>query len=177
MGLSVLLGLDWLFPSHVWEVFNYTLFKSLLRPFLFLFFLCEPCNSNVSAFNIFQRSLNVKVKLLSHVRLFATQWTVPCQAPPSMGFSRQEYWNGLPFLSPGDLPNLGIESRSPALQTGSLPSEPPGNPERFLRLSSIHFILFPLLRCSEVISTIISSSSLINSSTSVIFLWFLLEYF
>ena len=176
MGLSVLLGLDWLFPSHVWGVFYYTLFKSFLRPFLFLFFLWEPYNSNVGAFNIFQRSLKVKVKFLSHVRLFVTQWTIACQAPLSMGFSRQEYWNGLPFLSPGDLPNPGIEPRSPALQTGALPSEPPGNPERFLRLSSIHFILFPLLCCSEVISTILSSSSLINS-TSVILLWFLLEYF
>ena len=46
----------------------------------------------------------VKVKSLSHVRLFATPWTVAHQAPPSMGFSRQEYWSGLPFHSPGDLP-------------------------------------------------------------------------
>jgi len=50
------------------------------------------------------------------------------QAPLSTGFSRQEYWSGLPFPSPGDLPNRGIESRSPALQTDSLPSEPPGKP-------------------------------------------------
>ena len=105
------------------------------------------------------------MKSLSRVRLFATPWTVACQALPSMGFSRQEYWNGLPFLSPGDLPNPGIEPRSPALQTGSFPSEPSRNPERFLRLSSIHFILFPLLCCSEVISTVLSSSSLIKSST------------
>ena len=50
------------------------------------------------------------------------------QAPPSMGFSRQECWSGLPFPSPGDLPNPGIELRSHTLQTDSLPSEPPGNP-------------------------------------------------
>ena len=50
------------------------------------------------------------------------------QAPPSMGFSRQEYWSGLPFLSPGDLPNPGIEPRSPALQADILPSKPPGKP-------------------------------------------------
>ena len=50
---------------------------------------------------------------LSCVRLFATPWTVAYQAPPSMGFSRQEYWSGLPFLSPEDLPDQGIESRSP----------------------------------------------------------------
>ena len=55
-------------------------------------------------------------------------WTVACQAPLSMGFSRQEYWSGLPFPSPGDLPNPGVEPGSPALQAGSLPSEPPGKP-------------------------------------------------
>ena len=63
--------------------------------------------------------------LLSCVQLFATPWTVAYQAPLSMGFSRQEYWSGLPFPSPGDLPNPGIEPGSPALQTDALPSEPP----------------------------------------------------
>ena len=53
----------------------------------------------------------VKVKSLSHVRLFATLWTVAHQAPPSMGFSRKKYWSGLPFPSPRDLPNPGIEPR------------------------------------------------------------------
>ena len=67
-------------------------------------------------------------KSLSHVQLFATPWTVAQQAPPSMEFSRQDYWSGLPFPSPGDLPDLGIEPRSPTLQTDSLPSDPPGNP-------------------------------------------------
>ena len=60
--------------------------------------------------------VKVKVKSLSHVQLFVMLWTVAHQAPPSMGFSRQEYWSGLPFPSPGDLPNPGIEPRSPALQ-------------------------------------------------------------
>ena len=54
-------------------------------------------------------------KLLSSVRLVATPWTVAYQALPSMGFSRQEYWSGLPFPSLGDLPNPGIEPGSPAL--------------------------------------------------------------
>ena len=54
----------------------------------------------------------------------STPWTVAHQVPPSMGFSRQGYWSGLPFPFPGDLPNSGIEPRSPALQTGALPSEP-----------------------------------------------------
>ena len=66
------------------------------------------------------------MKSLSRVQLFATPWTVAHQAPPSMGFSRQEYWSGLPFPSPGDLPNPGIEPRSPALQADTLNSEPPG---------------------------------------------------
>ena len=55
-------------------------------------------------------------------------WTVAHQAPLSMGFSRQEYWNVLPFPSPGDLPNPGFEPRSPALRADSLQSEPPGKP-------------------------------------------------
>ena len=56
----------------------------------------------------------------------ATPWTVAYQAPPSMGFSRQEYWSGLLFPSPGDLPDPGIEPTSPTLQADTLPSEPPG---------------------------------------------------
>ena len=67
--------------------------------------------------------MKVKVKSLSCVRLFATPWTVAYKAPPPMGFSRQEYWSGLPFSSPGDLPNPGIELGSPALHTDALPSE------------------------------------------------------
>ena len=68
----------------------------------------------------------VKVKVLvSRVRLFATPWTVVQQAPVSTEFSRQEYWSGLPVPSPGDLPDPGTEPASPALQAGSLPSEPP----------------------------------------------------
>ena len=58
--------------------------------------------------------------------LFVTPRTVACQAPLSMGFSRQEYWCGLPFLSPGHLPNPEIKPAFPALQVDSLPSEPPG---------------------------------------------------
>ena len=69
-----------------------------------------------------------KVKLLSHVRLFVTPWTVAYQASPSMGFSRQGYWSGLLFPSPGDLPDPGIEPRFPSLQADALPSEPPGKP-------------------------------------------------
>ena len=59
----------------------------------------------------------------------AISWTVACQAPLSMDFFRQEYWSGLPFPSPGDLPNPGIEPRSPVLQANSLPTELQGKPQ------------------------------------------------
>ena len=71
----------------------------------------------------------VKLKSLSHVQLFGTPWTVAYQAPPSMRFSRQEHWSGLPLPSPGDLPNPGIESGSPIVQADALPSKPPGKSE------------------------------------------------
>jgi len=58
-----------------------------------------------------------------------TLWTEAYQALPSMEFSRQEYWSGLPFPSPGDLFDPGIKPRSPTLQTDALPSEPPGKPK------------------------------------------------
>ena len=70
-------------------------------------------------------SLNYYVlSCFSCVQLFVTLWTVACQTPLFMEFSRQEYWSGLPFPSPGDLPDPG----SPALQADSLRSEPPGKP-------------------------------------------------
>ena len=61
----------------------------------------------------------------SRVQLFATPWTVAYEAPPSIGFSRQEYWSGLPFPSPEDLPNPGIESESPELQVDAFPTDLP----------------------------------------------------
>ena len=72
------------------------------------------------------------MKSLSQVRLFVTPWAVAHQAPPSMEFSRQEYWSGLPFPSPGGLPDPGIEPECLALQADALPSEPPGNPKNAL---------------------------------------------
>ena len=70
------------------------------------------------------------VQSLSRVPLFATPGTVAHQAPLSMEYSRQEYWSGLPFPTPGDLPDPGIEPRSPALQADALPSEPQGSPAK-----------------------------------------------
>ena len=75
-------------------------------------------------------SLKYNTNSLSRVRLFATPWTVDYQAPRSMGFSRPEYWCGLPFPSPGDLSDPVIEHRSPALEADALPSEPPGKSVR-----------------------------------------------
>ena len=66
--------------------------------------------------------MKMKVKLLSRVGLFVSPWTVAHQTSPSMEFSRQEYWSGLPFPSPGDLPDPGIKPRSPALEADALPS-------------------------------------------------------
>ena len=76
-------------------------------------------------------------ELLSSVKLFATLWTVARQAPLSMGFSRQEYWSGLPCPPPGDLPKSGIETRSTILQADSLPSEAPRKPKSLWIFSSI----------------------------------------
>ena len=65
---------------------------------------------------------------LSRVCVFATAWTVALQAPLTMGFSRQEYWSGLPYSSPGDLPGPGIEPESPALAGRFFTTEPAGKP-------------------------------------------------
>ena len=84
------------------------LHRNTLQLFNVLISLCQP------------------VKLLSRVWLFAIPWIVAYQAPPSMEFSRREYWSGLPFPSPGDLPDPGIKPTSPALQADTLPPELPG---------------------------------------------------
>ena len=68
-------------------------------------------------------------KVAQSCSTFVTPWTVAHQAPPPMGFPRKEYWSGLPFPSPGDLPDSGIEPRSPTLQAVSLPSELPRKPQ------------------------------------------------
>ena len=77
--------------------------------------------------------------MLSHIWLFATPQAVARQAPLAIEFSRQEYWSGLPFPSHGDLPDPGIEPRSPALWEDSWPSEPPGKPEKAEFQKNIYF--------------------------------------
>ena len=93
-------------------------------------------------------SIFVKEKSLSHVRLFVTPWGVAYQAPPSVGLSRQEYWSGLLFPSPGDLPNPGIEPGSPALRADALPSEPLNTAKHFSEVFVP--ILTSLLECMRV---------------------------
>ena len=93
--------------------------------------ILEPKNiKSVTVFivspSICHEMMGSEVKSLSRVRLFPIPWTVAYQAPPSLGFSWQEYWSGLPFPSPGDLPNPEIEPGSPVLQADALPYEPPG---------------------------------------------------
>ena len=97
-------------------------------PFLFTVLrMPRPINQKAAYGKQFTEIWGWKWKLLSHVWLFATPWTVACQVPLSMDFSRPEYWNGQPFPSPGDLPNTGIEPRSPASQSDFLPVEPSEN--------------------------------------------------
>ena len=91
---------------------------------------------------MYKVKVKVKLKLLSRVQLFVTPWTVAHQAPLSMEFSRQEYWSGLPFPSPGDLPDPGIELGSLALQADVLPSEPPGKPLIMYRNVAIWLFFF-----------------------------------
>ena len=129
-----------LFRRYLWSLFYLGLFCLLLQA-------PTPAYLGVPFFLFHVKWSEVEWMSLSHVWLFATPWTVAHQAPLSMGFSRQEYWSGLPFHFPGDLSNLGIEPRSPTFQAGSLPSEPPGKPVTlYKRLSNKlwawHFVLF-----------------------------------
>ena len=75
----------------------------------------------------------------NRVQLFAAPWTVAHQAPLSMGFSRQEYWSGLPFPSPEDLPDPGIKPGSSTSQADALPSEPPGKPKGNIKMENKPF--------------------------------------
>ena len=116
----------------------------------------------------------VKVKSISRVRPFATRWTVAYQAPLSMEFSRQEYWSGLPFPSPGDLPNPGLESGCPGLQAEALLSEPPRKPTftKYIAFCELYFFFFFIILHVFITSLTsaynkISNTSLIPSSDFV----------
>ena len=123
---------------------NYWVFLVYFNLFIFVWFIpiqhfTNFSGNRISLFCI----LKVKVKSLIRVRLFATPWTLAYQASLSMGFFRQKYWSGLPFPSPGNLPNPGIEPGSPALEADTLTSEPPGKPS-----------LIPLDNSSYLLSTL-----------------------
>ena len=98
--------------------------------------ICALFDWHLSLSIVFSKVIHIVVHAsvishFSHVWLFVTPWTVAHQTPLSMGLSRQKYWSGLPCPPPGDLPDPGIEPRSPAspvLQVDSLPTEPPGKP-------------------------------------------------
>ena len=105
---------------------------------------CAPGTAQVSALTSISLATSPAWKCVSrfsHVRLLATPWAIACQAPLFLGFSRQEYWSGLPFPSPGDLPDPGLKLGSPALQADSLPSgthsQGPGPPAGLLRQAEI----------------------------------------
>ena len=85
-------------------------------------------NGKVRELNMCLCAIQMVCHSVSCVLLFATPRTIAGQAPLSMGFPRQEYWSGLPFPSPGDLPHSGIQPRSPAMQADSLSTESPGKP-------------------------------------------------
>ena len=107
-------------------------FISLSQSFIGDYLQCKDEKSESQKVKCFDEVLNLNH--FSCVWLFETPWIVVCQAPLSMEFSRQEYWSGLPCPHPGDLPNAGIEPRSPTLQADSLPPEPPGKPWRYIDL-------------------------------------------
>ena len=97
------------------------------------------------------------VQSLSHVGFFVTLWTIAHQPPLSIGFSREEYWSGLPCPSPGDLPNPGIEPGSPILQAGSLLSEPPGKLDVQGGTFFINFVFYPLIETLKSCQMVYSS--------------------
>ena len=119
----------------------HTLYNTYRQVFChFLYFSFSP------SFLLVLRYFSMKwseVKWFSRVRLSVTPWTAAYQAPPSMGFSRQEYWSGLPSPSPGDLSNPGIEPRYPALWADALSSKPPGKPFPWKKdlISGVLFLL------------------------------------
>ena len=135
-GFPVLHSLPEFAQVHVhWSQWCYLTisFSAVSFPFCLQFFpasgsfpmswLFASGGQSIGAVNIIN-----KCSLLSSVWLFVTPWTVACQSPLSMKFSRQEYWSGWPFSSPGNFPNPGIKPGSPALQIDSLPCEPPWKP-------------------------------------------------
>ena len=151
---QVLKILDYLL-SHLWLSGSSWLIISIS----FYFFLLTPQTSSLfihwCTFTCMAESVGCSVVSW----LFGTPWTIAHQAPMSMGFSKQEYWSGLPCPSPENLPNPGLELRSLVLQADSLPSEPPGKLKN-TGVSSLSLLqgIFPtqestqgLLHCRQIL--------------------------
>ena len=98
--------------------------------------------------------------------ILVTPWTVAGQAPLSVGFSQQEYWSGLPFPPPGDLPNPGIKSGSPALQADSLPAEAPGKPMCISAHVYIHPFIYISIDVYFILWTMASAGSFFTMKES-----------
>ena len=126
--------------------------------------VCKPCLYTIwgtffNKHNFINGNVLCYAYSLSHGRLFVTPWSVAHQAPLSMGFPWQEYWSELPCTPLGDLPNPGIELRSPALQADSLPAESPGKPKNTgVGKLSLFQCIFPtqewnrgLLHCRQIL--------------------------
>ena len=122
-------------PKSTFSLAYLILFGSYFSPIA----ECFNLPSEVSDF-ISHWALSILLLFGCYVWLFVTTQTVACQAPPSRGFPRQEYWSGLPFPSPGDLPNPGMEPASPALAGRFFITEPPGKPWALsiLRPKAVH---------------------------------------
>ena len=141
----------WDFPLASWTLLSDFMWKVMLIEIFskFGFFEMKANRySSVLVISIYWPVLEDRAhpaQSLSHVQLFATPWTIACQAPLSLGFSRQEYWSGLPFPSPGDLPDPGIEPESfvsPALAGGFITTAPPGKPHLVMYLYSYMKMLY-----------------------------------
>ena len=134
--LWVILTCNFLFSRYSCQVLASTLqwpYGMRLEIFLLCVFLGRLCvRPEWQTFNVWKGSWVKLIRcvcVLSGICLFGTPWTVARQAPLSMRFPRQEYWSGLPFPSPGDLPDSGIESSSPALAVRFFTPESPGKPQ------------------------------------------------
>ena len=132
-------NLNFFLPSHLLLITQVSVNISLclIQIYYCLNIWCFPDPARWSWWAMWPNNvLYICAKSLSRVRLSAAPWTIAHQAPLSMGFSRQYYWSRLPFLSPGRLPDPGVEPLFPTLQADCLPSEPkmPKAPDEFISL-------------------------------------------
>ena len=169
-GSSIVWGLQKISSRIWWKWHSYKIagFNLSWISFNNLFFIELLLNYAIVELRIAE--LCCTVLLLSHVWLFATPWTVARQAPLSMGFSRQEDWSGFPCPPPGDLPNPGMELRSPTLQEDSLPTELPG------KLNYSVVLITAAQQSDSVTHTHTHTHTYIYSFSCSFPLWFIMGY-